>query len=533
LKADLLLTGGPVVSLDDTVGTARAVAIKGNHILAVGSENDLAQCCGPHTRTIHLAGRSVLPGFIDAHSHFLTAGMKQMAVDCTYGPVRTIDDVLERLKKKAAATPLGKWVRAVRYSDFRIQEQRFPTRDEIDAVVPDHPVLITRTCGHTSAVNSLALNMAEIGPDTPDPVGGIIVREDGRPSGVLKETAQDSIRLLARPDEDELALAIDLAGKYYLQNGVTSTHDMGGRFREEITALVKARRDDRLKVRIYFSIVQGKASYLHGNLFRDSGLTTGFGDAFLRVGPLKLFLDGAEDSGTAAMTRPYRDDPDNVGVTYLDSSELEALTWPAHERGFQISIHAIGDLAVEMAVDAIAAALNKAPRPNHRHRIEHAVFLNESTIRRMSRLGILAVLQPIFLASITKPYLDKIGRDRLDEAYFIKRFLVSGVKIAGSSDCPVEPVQPLAGVKAAMLRRCETGEVLLPDERVDRLTALKMFGPWAAYASFEEHLKGTIAPGKLADLVVLDGDVLTISPEEMDRLKISLTISDGQIVYAS
>ncbi|MFH1137664.1 MAG: amidohydrolase [Pseudomonadota bacterium] len=531
IEADIILHGGPVVSLCDSIGTARGLALKDGRILFVGDQNAALSYQGPRTEVIDLRGRSALPGFIDAHSHFLWTGMKRLAVDCTFGPVKTLSDVFSALEQKAARTPKGRWVRGVRFSDFRIEEKRFPTREELDRAVPDHPVWITRTCCHTSVVNSLALKLAGLTDNSPDPPGGVMERKNGRLTGVLKETAQDAIRLAARPDEDELLQAVGLAGEYYLANGVTSTHDMGGRFREETAALVRARREGLLPVRIYSTIVQGQAEWLHGNLFWRSGLSTGFGDDFLRIGPLKLFLDGAEDSGTAAMTTPYPDDPENYGVAYLEQKELDELTFRAHRANFQISIHAIGDQAVKMAVGSIEKALLELPRADHRHRIEHAVFMPPGALARMSSLKIIPVLQPIFLATITDEYLKKVGRSRLQDAYYVKSFLDGGLPIPGSSDCPVEPVNPLLGIKAAMLRRCETGEVFLPSERIGLGEALKMFGPHAAYASFEEMIKGTLEPGKLADVVVLSGDVLTTSPEELDLLEVDLTISDGRMVY--
>ena len=531
VEADIILHGGSVVSLCNKIGTVQALAVKNGRIIFVGDESGALSFKGPKTELINLKGRSALPGFIDAHSHFLGTGVKMMAVDCTYGPVRTLTDIFSALERKAALTPKGRWIRGVRFSDFRIDEKRFPTREELDRAVPDHPVWITRTCYHTSVVNSMALQIAGLDDNSPDPPGGVMERKDGRLTGVLKETAQDPIRLAARPTEDELLEAVRLAGDYYLANGVTSTHDMGGRFREEVSALVKARLEGLLKVRIYATIVQGSAQWLHGNLFYDSGLCTGFGDDFLRIGPLKLFLDGAEDSGTAAMTTPYLDDPENFGVAYMDQKTLDELTLRAHRRRFQISIHAIGDVAVKMAVDSIEAAVRTDPRNNHRHRIEHSVFLTRDTVSRMSSIGIVPVLQPIFLATINEDYLKKVDRGLLEDAYFVKSYLDAGLPIPGSSDCPVEPVNPLLGVKATVLRRCETGEVFLPDERIGLWEALRMFGPHAAYASFEENLKGTLSPGKLADITVLSGNVMKTDPEELDLLEVDMTISDGRIAY--
>jgi predicted amidohydrolase YtcJ len=527
----LAFYNGQVFTVDDKFRVTQAILTKGRYVQAVGSSEEILHLAGPGVDRVDLNGRSLVPGFIDSHCHFLQFGWYQMAVPCMPGAVSSAGDIVRAIGVAARDTNPGVWIRGVLYDEDRLAEGRAPTRWELDQVAPDNPVLLARYCGHVSAVNSRALELAGIRQETPDPPGGRIERENGIPTGLLKEMAQAEVKRLSIPTLEEMRDGIRISSKHFLEHGVTSVHEMGGRYPQEIVVYQQELAAGGLGVRVYFTVTGGLDPDLFGNSFLRSGVYTGFGNEYLRIGPFKMFLDGSEDVATAAMREPYEGVPGEYGVLYLEPDDLKERVLEAHSRGFQVSIHAIGDKAVEECLRAFGYALETMPREDHRHRIEHATFLAPDLLEEMVRMKVIPVLQPVFMRGLGESYMNLVGRERLlSQGYWIKRLIDRGLVTPASSDSPVAPVSPLLGMGLAMTRLCGS-EVISPEERTSLEETLRMYTSCGAYASFEESMKGILEPGKLADMVVLSGNLRATEPEDIPDMHVDMTVVDGKPVY--
>jgi len=529
MEADLVLYGGHVVTALPGALPASAVAIRGSRILAVGSETDVRRYAGRRTETIHLRGRTVTPGFDDAHCHPIALGLSLREVDARTPPNRSIADILARIAERAVTQPPGTWIVARGYDQARLLEQRHPTRDDLDQATNRHPVLLVRACGHIGVANSLALERAGIGPATPDPPGGTIDRApDGTPTGVVRESALALVRAqLPAPTVEELTEAIRLAGETFLRFGVTSVQEAGIQRAEEFLAYQELASERRLPVRTVLMI-------LIDHLLepcRQLGIRTGFGDDWLRIGPAKLFLDGSIGGRTARLSQPYRD-RDTVGLWMDDPQAMKRKIIEAHCAGFQCCAHAIGDAAIELLLDAFAEALRVQPRPDHRHRIEHCSILRPDLIERIARLGAIPIPGTTFLHDFLEVYLSGLGRERLRYAYALRTFLDRGIVAAASSDTPVCSPNPLLGMQTMVTRKNAAGQALWPEECITLEEAIRVYTFNGAYASFTEREKGTLEPGKLADLVVLETDLRTVPPEALGQVRVDYTIVDGRLAYA-
>lgn len=529
MHADLLLYGGHVVTAVAGAPPASAVAVLGDRILAVGNDEDLRPLVGPRTETIPLRGRTVTPGFNDAHCHPMALGLSLGEVDARTPPNRTIADIVQRIAARASARPPGTWIVARGYDQAHLAEGRHPTRDDLDNATIHHPVLLIRACGHVGVANSYALRLAEIGPGTPDPPGGTIDRAaDGTPTGVLREAALTLVReRLPAPTVDELVEAIRRAGETFLQHGVTSVQEAGIRRSAEFLAYQTLAARGELPVRTSLMIL---IDHLLESC-RAVGIRTGTGDAWLRIGPAKLFLDGSIGGRTARMSQPYVDRPDTCGLWMDDPHELKRKIVAAHRAGFQCCAHAIGDAAIELLLDAFEEALEQEPRPDHRHRIEHCSILRPDLIDRIARLGAIPIPGTTFLHDFFEVYRTGLGTDRLRYAYALRTFFDRGIVAAASSDTPVCSPNALLGIQTMVTRRSASGELVWPEERVTLEEAIRAYTLHGAIASFEERLKGTLEPGKLADLVVLETDLRDVAPDELASVRVDYTVVGGRVVH--
>lgn len=543
-RADWVFRGGPIHTVDPGDTVVEALAVAGDLILAAGRESDVLALAGPGTRVFDLRGRSLIPGIVESHNHFLGAGVRRRFALELGGPdVRSMADLLARISDRARRTPAGRWIRGVGYMDLDLKERRPPTRHDLDRAAPDHPVVAVRACGHVAVANSRALAMAGIARETPDPQGGEIERDArGEPTGVLKERAQRPVRELARYTLDELRTGVAEAERYFLAHGITSAHDMSGGQADEIRVVAEAAREGRLRVRVTQTLQGGGDSGALGNLYLKTGLVTGVGDGRFRLGPYKLMLDGSDDAATAAMTEPYpRPGPSGPhrGILYYDQEQVNELLLAAHLAGFQLSVHAIGDAAVEQAlvafehVDRAAAAAGTRRLAGARPRIEHCCFIGPGHLERIRALGVVPVTNPAFLPMMNDGYFELVGRGGRREAgaYLARSFLAAGVPATGSSDCPVTTVDPLVGLAAAVTRQTAAGFAWRPEEAVTLSQALRMYTINGAYAGFREQAVGSLEPGKLADLVVLSGDLAATAPEAWPELQVDLTMIGGELVY--
>jgi len=534
-SADLIVTGGPLFSRGRVL-VGSAVAVRGDRIVALGPETEVMALAGPRTRLVYLGGRMALPGFVDAHLHLVDYGMTLRQVDCRFPKVRSIGDIQERVRERARVTPPGRWVRAWGYDQSKLEEGRHPTRHDLDEACPDLPVVLWRTCGHIAVVNSTVFRMADITSLTPDPPGGRFDRDPGgEPNGVLRETALAVLEALGGPGEEELVEAVRLGSRELARRGITSVHEAGVSA-PALRALQEARRAGDLVTRVYLMLTPSDEAYQEA--FMRTGLETGFGDDWLKVGPLKLMLDGSSSGPTAATRDPYSSDPRDRGILRLPPTEVKRRFEAAAEAGFQVTAHAVGDLAVETAVEALEALAEvvgdggpAGGRYRWRHRIEHCAMTDAALRERIKGLGAVPVLQPVFLWEFGDGYVLNYGRERASAMFPAGSFGRAGVRFALSTDCPVTSPDPMLNVFVAVTRRTMSGDTLGPEERLTLAEALEAYTFGGAWAAHEEDLKGSLEPGRLADITVLSGDPFRVSIEGTRELRAVMTIVGGRVVH--
>ncbi|MGQ9691565.1 MAG: amidohydrolase [Thermoproteota archaeon] len=518
-QADVILENGNVVTINPLQPQAQAVAVKDGKIVAVGTKEEVRKWIGENTRIIDLQGRTVVPGLIDTHVHMVEFGRFLSAVDLR--GVASIKEVKERLKGHVQKTPPDKWILGHGWDQERFVEKRYPTRWDLDEVSPSNPVILDRVCGHICVVNSKALELAGITKETEAPFGGQIDKDPktGEPTGILRENAAYlAWKLVPQPTDEELVEICSLAIRKAVEAGLTGIHWIVSSPRE-IRAIQKLRAQGKLLLRVYIIIPVEHLDHLV-----DLGLCTGFGDEMVRIGSVKIFTDGSLGARTAALKMPYNDEPTTKGIIRYTQEELNALVAKAHKAGLQLAIHAIGDEAIDMTLTALEKALTETSRDNHRHRIEHASVLNEGLMQRIKKLGVLVSAQPI--SAISDFWVvERVGQERARLVYALKSLIRNRIRVSGSSDCPVDPINPILGIHAAVARES------FPEERLTAEEAICIYTVNGAYASFEESLKGTIQVGKLADFTVLSHDPQAIPPNEVKNIKIEMTIVGGKVVY--
>jgi predicted amidohydrolase YtcJ len=548
LKADLVITGGRIITVNARDEVTEAVAVHGGRIVAVGRTADIDPLIGPRTEVIRLRGQTVVPGFIDPHNHFMLYGQWLKGVDAKWPANKRVGDILTRVREKAATLAAGQWVVGFGVEDTALEERRFPTREELDAAAPAHPVFLKHRSGHAAVANSLALAAARIDEASPAPAGGHMDRDPatGRLNGVLREKSATTLieALLPKATKDEMKEGVIAAGKLYASAGITSVHDAGADARPETyRAYQEAVQEGRLKQRVYAMIWGWPGDHMY--LDRDLGLRTGFGDERLRLGPVKLFCDGSIQVFTCAFYEPYITlDTDSSrkhprGVLTMTPNELNTMVVDAHERGFQVAIHAQGDYGIDVALDAIEYAMWKSPRPDPRHRIEHCQCVTDAGLARMKRLGVIGSFYPHHSWYWADRHISTfIGEERARRMNPMKSAMRAGVVTVGHSDAPIAAIgdpmfgaEPLFGIWCAVNRTTRAGKVIGPEERLTPLEGIRAFTINAAYASFEESIKGSIEPGKLADFAILDNDPCAVEPWAIRDIKVERTIIGGESVF--
>ncbi len=517
LYASLVLLNGDVYTFNPRQPRAEAIAVFDDKIVYVGDDRGAKGCVGPTTKVLNLKGKVVLPGFIDAHIHLASYGKALSALDLR--GMKSIKQIKEAVRERAKRTPSGAWILGRGWDQEVLEERRMPTRWDLDEATEEHPVALRRVCGHVCVVNSKALRMADVDESTPPPKGGRIDKDSvGRLTGILYEGAQELVLRAAEPTEEELVSACSLACEEAVRCGLTSVHWIVSSS-AELRAIKRVKDEGKLTLRVYALMPVDLLDHLKG-----LGLWTGLGDPFLKVGAIKVFADGSLGARTAALRRPYDDDPSNYGMLVYSPDELKELVVKAHEAKLQLAIHAIGDKAVEAALNALEEALRR-PTKHHRHRIEHCSILDEDLIKRMKGLGIIASVQPHFVVSDFW-IVSRVGLSRARWVYAFKSLLKSGIVVCGGSDCPVEPIQPLLGAWACVVKHP------IVEERLSVEEALKLYTINAAFASFEEDVKGSIEVGKLADFVVLNEDPFEVDPNRIKDIEVLMTIIGGKVVYS-
>jgi predicted amidohydrolase YtcJ len=532
MPADLVILHGHVWTVDPAHPRAEAVAIMDGKIAAVGSDAEIAKYLGPKTRTIDALGHSVLPGFNDAHVHFTTGGHEISGVQLR--DARTPEEFARRIGEHAKKLPKGEWMTGGTW-DHELWGGKNPTHEWVDAVTPDTPVFVSRYDGHMALANALALKLAGVTRDTPDVPGGTIVRDThGEPTGLLKDAAMDLV-YRAIPPESEAQLLHDVhAGMDEARrNGVTSIQDISST--EDVRAYQILEKRGELTLRIYCITPlpqwQGPAT---------AGIRAGFGDEWVHTGALKGFADGSLGSTTALFEQHYTDAPETSGIPnamMLPEGNMLKMALGADKAGLQLAVHAIGDKANRIMLDTYAEVLQQnGPRPDRRWRIEHAQHLRPEDFERFAQLGVIASVQPYHAIDDGRWAEKRIGHERCKTTYAFRTLLDNGVKLAFGSDWTVAPLSPLLGIYAAVTRATLDGKNpggWFPEQKITLPEAIEAFTMGSAYAEFREKQKGSLTPGKWADVVVLDSDLFALAPEKIKDAHVTTTIVGGKIVDES
>lgn len=538
--ADLIVTNGRVVTVDDAQPEAEAVAMSGSRIVAVGSVDEIEAFRGEATEVIDAEGRLVIPGLIEGHGHFLGLGDSRMILDLT--TVTSWEEIVDLVAAAAAEAPAGTLIRGRGWhqekwtSTPEPQVDGVPHHDALSAVSPDHPVYLTHASGHAAFVNARALEMAGIDDSTPDPDGGTIVRDaSGKATGLLRETASGLAGGLGEePTEEEqdalFRQIVELAGAEALSKGITSFHDAGTGFGtvDGYRSLADA---GELPLRLYVMIRAGNAS-LAENL--DDYRLDGYADGFLTVRSIKRSIDGALGSHGAWLLEPYDDLPSSAGLNTAPVDDVAETARLAAEHGYQLNVHAIGDRANREVLDIYQSSWNAAglDGASLRWRIEHAQHLHPDDISRFADMGVIAAMQAVHGTSDGPWVPEKLGEERAASgAYMWRALWDSGAIVTNGTDTPVEDVDPIASYYSMVSRMTNTGERFHPEQSLDRMESLKAYTINNAIASFQEDDLGSITPGKYADLVILSDDILTIDEADIPDARVDLTILAGEVVY--
>ena len=530
--ADLALLGGSVWTGDGGRPWAEAVAVRGDRIVAVGTSKDIRRLIGRETMVIDLGKTLAVPGFIDSHTHFLDGGFALLSIRLREAKSR--DDFVARIRDKAAELAKGEWILNGDWDHQQFDPPELPSRDWIDAVTPENPVCVNRHDGHMVLANSLALKLAGITARTPAPAGGEILKDPrtGEPTGILKDAAMELVtRQIPGPPFGAKLKAAAEALRLASENGVTSTHDMAYGT-GNLTVYRELLDSGKLTCRIslYVPIVEVEA-------FSRLSLKTPFGNDFLKIGGLKGFVDGSLGSATALFFEPYTDNPNVSGLFHPDmipESLMEQRIRAADAAGLQVAVHAIGDRANAVLLDIFEKVITQNGPRDRRWRIEHAQHLRLEDMGRMARLGIIASVQPYHAIDDGRWAEQKIGPERCRTTYAFRSLLDKGVRLAAGSDWTVAPLDPLAGIYAAVTRRTTDGkhpEGWYPEQKISLEAALRAYTTDGAYAEFAEMSKGMIKEGFLADLVVLDRNIFEVHPEKIVEARVKTTIVGGRIVF--
>lgn len=527
LKADTVIVNADVRTMNPDQPRAQALAIKGNKILAVGTNAEIRSMAGPRTLVVDAEGRLVLPGFNDSHVHFLSGGMGLSSVDLR--DAKSPEEFVKRIGVFAKTLPKGRWILNGNWDHENWNPAVLPTRQMIDAVTPDNPVFINRLDGHMSLANSLALKLAGVDRNTKDVEFGEIVKDaNGEPTGVLKDAAMGYVdRVIPELTFEQKMEYIERASEYAASLGVTSVHDMSagtdvGVYQE----LIKA---GKLKTRVY------AVSPLGGwKRWENAGVRRGLGNEMLRVGGLKGFADGSLGSTTAWFFEPYLDAPHTHGLASDEVPFLPERVSGADKAGLQLMIHAIGDRGNDVVLRAYEKVIAENGSRDRRFRIEHAQHLNPDIIQRFAKSGVVASMQPYHTIDDGRWAFKRLDQKRLDGTYAFRALLDAGVNIAFGTDWFVAPLNPIWSIYGAVTRRTLDGlnpGGWIPDQKITIDEAVRAYTVGSAFAEFQEDVKGKLQPGMLADIVILSDNIFTVAPEKIWNVTVVRTIMDGRTVF--
>lgn len=532
--SDLILINGNVLTMEPQTKKVNAVAIKDGVIVYVGNDNVALEFKNKKTEIINLKGKTLMPGFIESHMHPTTFGIMLKEVECRPQFIDSIEKLLESVHATAIITPKEEWICGRGWDESKMKEKRNPNRWDLDKVAPEHPVFLKRTCGHVAVANSKALALAKITKDTPDPEGGHVEKDPntGEPTGILQERAQE---LLPAPiyTIDDYCEGFALAQKEFARWGITTVHDIAVE-NIGIKPYQRLLSQNKLNVRLRFWLFALKQLRWNGlmNEAIKIGLQSGYGNEMLRFQGMKFMLDGGIGGRTAALAEPYEGQPDNYGILHVSEKNFIPKVVACLKAGLRVAIHAIGERAIEVALNAIETATAEVNVKAMRNRIEHCAFPTDSQISRIKNMNIIAASSIAFLYSFGDSYYHNLGSKRLKRAFPHKTFIKHGITAPGNSDCPVCDGNPMLGIYAAVSRKATSGRILDETQNISVKEAIKAYTIDAAYSSFEENILGSIKENKFADMIVVSDNPLNVPVDSLKDINVEMTIMNGKITFS-
>ena len=524
---DYVVLNARIFTSDDEQPNAEAFAVKGDRFVAVGSSDAVRNLATSQTEIIDAEGMFITPGFIDAHSHPSGAGVNELVQ--VNADLRSIAEIKEVIAERALITPNGEWVRAFKYDDTKLAEGRPLNRFDIDEVAPDNPVVVGHRGGHTGVYNSMALALAGVTSETPDPPGGRFYRDgNGVLTGLAAETARYVFNALIPTDStrEQRRDGVKLITELMTRAGLTSVHQTGAG-RNDMIAYQDARDDGGMRFRMYL--------FPRGRLFDDlvnAGVRTGFGDEVLRIGAVKFTADGSASERTMYMSTPYQGRPDDYGLLIMSQEEIHQSVENAHRNGYQVAVHANGDLTIELVLNAYERVQNLWPRAGIRHRIEHCSLVNPTLLQRIRDLGVIPAPFYTYAHYHGNKWVD-YGEEKMRWMFTHKSFLDYDIPVAPASDYTPGPYEPLMAIQSMVTRKDFEGRVWGPNQRITVDQALRICTMNGAYASFEENIKGSISAGKLADFVILADAPHDVDPDQIKHIEVVRTVVGGATMYGA
>lgn len=524
-KPHLILFNGNIITINEKNSRAQAVAIANDRIVAVGTDSEIKSLSGPFTKSIDLQGYTVVPGFIDAHCHVASSGRRHLVdVDCEFD---SIEKIKTAIKERASKTAPGEWVFGFKYDDTKAKEGRYINRKDLDEAAPNHPVIINHRGGHTDFVNSMAFTKVGIKEDVTDPPGGKFDRENGKLTGRILENASDAFQnLRPTPTKEDFVKGVTLMSSMLAKSGITSVHDAGAST-YDLKAFQESYERGELKTRVYALIRQGWLDKMI-----EAGVKTGLGNEWVKVGPMKTAIDGSISERTARLSKPYIGSESDFGLLTSTPEELYEVCYKAHTNGWQIGVHANGDVGIDITLSVFERLQKEVPRKDPRFRLEHCTLINDSLVSRIKALG--AIPNPF--STYVYWHGEKMkyyGEERLKNMFALRSFLDAGIKVTQTSDYPPGPYDPMMALQSSVTRTDYSGKSWGVNQKISVEEALKIGTLHGAYASYEENKKGSIEEGKYADLVVLSKDPTKVDPASIMQIKVEKTMTGGQWVYES
>ncbi len=535
--AELLLLNGKVVTEDPDFNIVDAVAVKDGKVLAVGTTKEISRRRGDKTEVIDLAGRMVLPGLIDSHIHMVGTGLAMAQINCRTPPMRSIADIVKAVEGAVAMAKPGDWIQGRGWDQAKLSDHRSPTRGDIDMVSPENPVCLTRTCGHIAVVNSTALEIGGVTKDTPQPVGGNIVKDDqGEPTGLLEEApAMDLVRKnIPPPSFEETCRAIRLASKAFSEEGLTGVVEAGvGPM--EMRAYQEVANEGHLTVRVNMMLagrMEGESAVESAKRISEFPLTTGFGSDLVRFLGLKLLIDGGIGGRTALLREPYEGQPDNCGILTMPAEDLQRRLDAGNLAGMTVGVHCAGGAAMDIVLKAFEETDKRKPIKGRRFAIIHAYQPSKENFEQCRRMGVVVASQPSFLYYLGDSFYENVGSERSKWIKPHRAWIDNDIVVAAGTDSPVTPHLPFPSLWASIARRTEVlGTQMGTEQMVTREEAIRMYSINGAYHTFEEDIRGSIELGKLADMIILDRDILTCPEDKIKDTKVLMTFLSGRVVY--